>query len=145
MGFPPADIFDAGPAVVAFAPHPSRGRAISRPVIKDFESQEAEFDSGLLSADAAVAQAIQHEGEKPIVIADVQDNPGAGATSDTTGLLRALVEGKAQNAILALLNDPKTAATAHALGVGAQFNASLAACRGCPTWSLIRRRAECSH
>jgi len=132
MGFPPADIFDAGPAIVAFAPTQAEAERLADRVIKDFESREAEFDSGLLSAEAAVAQAIQHEGEKPIVIADVQDNPGAGATSDTTGLLRALVEGKAQNAILALLNDPKTADTAHALGVGAQFNASLGGMSGLP-------------
>ena len=32
---------------------------------------------------------------KPIVIADTQDNPGAGGDSDTTGMLRALVRNKA--------------------------------------------------
>ena len=32
---------------------------------------------------------------KPIIIADTQDNPGAGGDSDTTGMLRALVRNKA--------------------------------------------------
>ena len=32
---------------------------------------------------------------KPIVIADTQDNPGAGGDSDTTGMLRALVRNNA--------------------------------------------------
>jgi microcystin degradation protein MlrC len=30
---------------------------------------------------------------KPVVICDAQDNPGAGATGDTTGVLAALVDG----------------------------------------------------
>ena len=65
------------------------------------------------------------KGERPTVLADVQDNPGAGATSDTTGLLRALVQGGAQGAVLALLWDPEAAAEAHQAGAGARLALAL--------------------
>ena len=49
----------------------------------------------------------------------LQDNPGAGATSDTTGLLAALVREGAQRRLSGHpLGPGGTAATAHAAGVG---------------------------
>jgi len=80
----------------------------------------------------AVEIAVSHVGAKPVIIADVQDNPGAGATSDTTGLLSALVKGKARNAVFGLLNDPEVAAEAHKLGIDAVFEASLGGKSGLP-------------
>ena len=46
---------------------------------------------------------------KPVVLADTQDNPGAGGNGDTTGLLRTLIEQKAQDAVLGLLIDAPSA------------------------------------
>ena len=60
-----------------------------------------------------------------VVIADVQDNPGAGGTSDTTGLLTALVEEQADNALLGVMCDPEAAARAHGAGLGATFRGRL--------------------
>ena len=125
MGFPPADIFDAGPAVLAYAKSQREADQIADHLINDLHAREAEFDSALLSAEEAVRQAMSYEGDQPVVIADVQDNPGAGATSDTTGVLKALVAGQARNAVLALLHDPNVSARAHKLGVGATFEAAL--------------------
>jgi microcystin degradation protein MlrC len=125
MGFPPADIHDSGPAVVAYAPTQTDANAYADRIIQALEACETEFDSALLTAEVAVAKAMSYTGAKPVVIADVQDNPGAGATSDTTGLLKALVQGKATNAVLALLHDPECAVTAHELGVGAVFKTAL--------------------
>ena len=99
MGFPPADIYDAGPAVVAYAPTQAEADAHADRIIQTLEARETDFDSALLTAQSAVAKAMTYTGTKPVVIADVQDNPGAGATSDTTGLLKALVEGTAANAV----------------------------------------------
>jgi len=64
---------------------------------------------------------------KPVVIADTQDNPGAGGNSDTVGLLRALIRGKARNAALGLLYDPESALRAHQGGVGAELEFRLGA------------------
>jgi len=58
------------------------------------------------------------------VIADTEDNPGAGGDSNTTGLLRALLDAKAgqrypQQVAIGMLFDPDTAKAACEAGVGA--------------------------
>src|SRR3984885_8252027 len=62
---------------------------------------------------------------KPIIIADTQDNPGAGGDSDTTGMLRALVRNNAQRAAIGVICDPAAAKAAHAAGVGATVTLAL--------------------
>ena len=56
--------------------------------------------------------------KKPIVLADVQDNPGAGGTSDTVGLLAALMRNKAKGAVIGMLVDEGAAHEAVATGEG---------------------------
>ncbi len=125
MGFPAADIRDAGPSVVAYgSTQEAADRAVAT-LLDSLLAAEGRFDDPLLSAEAAVARAMAHDGSGPVVIADAQDNPGAGATSDTTGLLTALVAGKARGAVLALLDDPEVAASAHAAGIGAELETAL--------------------
>jgi microcystin degradation protein MlrC len=69
---------------------------------------------------------------KPIVIADTQDNPGAGGDSDTTGMLRALVRNKATKAAIGVISDPASANAAHAAGVGATVTLALGGKSGIP-------------
>ena len=59
------------------------------------------------------------------MIADVQDNPGAGGTADTTGLVRALIRAQSKGAIVGMINDPELAAAAHQAGVGAVIEGTL--------------------
>jgi microcystin degradation protein MlrC len=63
--------------------------------------------------------------DKPVVLADAQDNPGAGGTSDTTGLLAAMVRNGATGAVIAVMYDPAVAAQAHAAGVGGVLDTAL--------------------
>jgi microcystin degradation protein MlrC len=125
MGFPPADIFHSGPSIVAYAASQEEAEILADGLFQAFLDSENVFEDNLISAEAAVAEATAHTGSKPVVIADAQDNPGAGASSDTTGLLDALVQGNAQGAVLALLDDAEMAARAHEMGVGAEFSAML--------------------
>ena len=65
-----------------------------------------------------------------MVIADTQDNPGAGADSNTTGMLHALRAAGAGRrypgqVALGLLYDPAAARSAHAAGVGATLELSV--------------------
>jgi microcystin degradation protein MlrC len=62
---------------------------------------------------------------RPIVIADTQDNPGAGGDANTTGMLKALVDGKAEGAALGVFFDPDAVAAAQAAGVGATIKIAL--------------------
>ena len=75
---------------------------------------------------------MQQPSGKPIVLADVEDNPGAGATSDTTGLLHAMVEGGARGAYIGMFFDPDVVQIANALGLGKSFSTILGAKTGGP-------------
>ena len=81
-----------------------------------------------------MAEAIERasNASAPVVLADTQDNPGGGGTGDTTGMLRALVEGKATGAVLGVICDPDAAAAAHAAGVGAELSLQLGGKSGAP-------------
>ena len=125
MGFPPADVFHSGPSIVAYAGSQEQANNVAEGLLQSFLDAEDIFEDKLLSPEAAVAEAMAHTGIRTVVIADAQDNPGAGASSDTTGLLNALVRGNVRGAVLALLDDAETAVKAHEAGVGAEFSAFL--------------------
>ncbi len=124
-GFPPADIAECGAAVFACGGDADAVEAAVDELYRQVLAAEADFRFEVFAPDAAVARAMRHPGPGPVVLADAQDNPGAGATSDTTGLLDALVRGGARGAVLAILYDPEVAARAHAAGVGATLEAAL--------------------
>ena len=123
MGFPPADIPYCGPSILAYAETQDLADAEADRITQNFITCEKEFDPRLMTAAAAVETAVNLSG--PVVIADPQDNPGAGGTGDTTGILRAMVDADAQNTILGLLLDPASAAQAHEAGIGARISVSL--------------------
>jgi microcystin degradation protein MlrC len=90
-GFPPADIAECGPALVVYGRDQEAADAAADRILAAIKAKEGEFAGGLYTADEAVAEALRlaQHATKPIVLADIQDNPGAGGTSDTVGLLRA--------------------------------------------------------
>ncbi len=125
MGFTAADVVDTGPSVLAYSASPSDADELAAQMYAKLQAAEAQFDTALMTPREAVASAVRAAGSGPVVIADVQDNPGAGASADTTGLLRELVLQNAPSAILGLLHDPQLAAKAHKLGRGAEFAAEI--------------------
>ena len=62
------------------------------------------------------AMKIAKTASRPVVIADTQDNPGAGGTCDTTGMLKALVENDAGGAVVGILSDAAATEATHAAG-----------------------------
>ncbi len=121
-GFPAADFFDCGPSVVAYGRTQKDADAAADSFAANIVAQEAAFAGEVLTPDDGVrrAMAIAASGTtRPVVIADTQDNPGAGGNSDTMGMLRALVENDARRAAIGVIVDPEAAAAAHAAGPGA--------------------------
>ena len=139
LGFPPADIAECGPAALAYDADPDLARETAREIMAGFIHAEDDFDNALLDADEAVRAAMA-EPAGPVVLADAQDNPGAGGTSDTVGVLEALVRNHATGAALALLWDPEVAREAHARGEGSTFDAPLGGKSGRPGQSPFRGR-----
>ena len=96
-GFPAADFRDCGPSVFAYGRTQADADAAADKIVALVESHEDDFDGRIYSPDDGVRLAMElaKTATKPIIIADTQDNPGAGGDSDTTGMLRALVRNKA--------------------------------------------------
>jgi microcystin degradation protein MlrC len=134
FGFPPADIAECGPAVVAYAESQDAADRIADRLIASVREAEPDFAGKVWQPDEAVVHARRRaeEMKKPIILADTQDNPGAGGNSDSTGLLEALVRGQAQDAVFANLFDPKTAEIAHKAGQGAEITLGIGAWSGTP-------------
>ncbi|MCW5731952.1 MAG: M81 family metallopeptidase [Alphaproteobacteria bacterium] len=126
-GFPPADIQECGPSIFVYADSQEAADRAANGMLEEVLGREADFAVGLMAPADAVSHAMRraNSARRPVVLADVQDNPGAGGTSDTTGLLRALVEAGARGAVLGVLTDPEAARIAHAAGVGAEIELAL--------------------
>lgn len=124
-GFSGGDSPVTGASIIAHAPTQDHADRIADALLAQVIAAENAFDQPLPSPDVAVAQAMAFPHGKPVVLADVQDNPGGGGSSDTTGLLHALLEARVQGAMLGLLHDPDAAAAAHAAGIGATMTLGL--------------------
>lgn len=131
-GFPAADIPDCGGVVFGYGSDAARTRAAVQALLADICAREKDFAGRIYSADEGVTEALRRPRGKPIVLADTQDNPGAGGSSDTVGLLEALVRAKAEQAALAVMWDPASAAAAHKAGVGASLTLDIGGKSGAP-------------
>ena len=121
MAFPASDIEECAPMVWGYGDEAEI--AVSQ-LFKQV-SEPSQWQLEIFSARDAVERAclLAETNEKPVVIADTQDNPGAGGDSNTTGLLRALLEKSAGKRMpgkvaIGLIFDPAAAAMAVAAGVG---------------------------
>ena len=133
-GFPAADFPECGPVIWAYGHQPDAAQAsvdmLSRRMIDD----EAAWRVPFLSPDDAVREAMRlSEGaSRPVVIADTQDNPGAGGDANTMEMLHALVRQGAKGAAFGLIYDPDAAVAAHRAGVGTRIKLSLGGQSGVP-------------
>ena len=124
-GFPASDIRDCGPSVVAYARDQEAAENAASALAALIEEHEADFAGTVFTAEAGIEEAICLYNGKPIVIADTQDNPGGGGSSNTVGILRALVDRSVDGAALAIFYDPDAADAAHAAGCGCELELTL--------------------
>ncbi len=125
-GFPPADIADCGPAVLAYADSQAIADEVVEILAAEVAAAEPDF-AGRIYTPQEAADLAKAPASRPLVIADTQDNAGAGAASDTVGMVRALLAAEVEDVVLGLLYDPQTAAQAHAAGIGNTLRVSLGA------------------
>jgi microcystin degradation protein MlrC len=126
-GFPAADFAHCGPSVFAYGRTQADADVAADQLAAIIEGHESDFDGRIYTPDEGVRLAIElaKTASKPIIIADTQDNPGAGGDSDTTGMLRALVRNEAKRAAIGVICDPASARAAHAAGRGATVKLAL--------------------
>jgi microcystin degradation protein MlrC len=144
MGFPAADIPDCGPGAVVYADTQAAADEAADAIASSYAAAEGRFSGRAYAADAAVEQAIALAARAggPVVIADTQDNPGAGGVSATTGMLRALVAADAQSAAIGLIVDPETAKAAHDSGLGIRTRFRIGGHRDVPGDAPFEAEAE---
>jgi len=144
IGFPPSDTPDTGVSVYAYGTDQNAVERAADAVIGALHEAEPAFRDPLIPATDAVREAMRlsRETSAPVVIADPQDNPGAGGLGDSTGLLRALLDEGAQGAALSMFWDAKVATQAHEAGQGAEITVSLGGTHP-ETGRGVRPMSEC--
>jgi microcystin degradation protein MlrC len=125
-GFPMADFAECGMAVFGYGFKEKETAAAVERLRGAVADSEKNFAMELHAAPDAVRRA-KSRGTPgaPVILADTQDNPGAGGNGDTTGLLRSLIDQSAADAVLGMLIDPASAQRAHEAGKGASIGFQL--------------------
>lgn len=133
MGFPFADIHDAGVSILVTT---NGDRAAAERHADELAQWiwdlRDDLQPKLTKIEDVIAFAQAHADDGLILFADGSDNPGGGAPADGTVALRALIEAKLPGAVVGVLFDPETAAQAHAAGVGQFIDARIGA--KCDRW-----------
>ncbi len=140
-GFPMADFAECGMSIAGFG---ADERALDQAMAAlraRIEDAEKEFALELFSPGDAIRRAMQTGAiGLPTVLADTQDNPGAGGNGDTTGVLAALLAIKPQDAVLGMMIDPPAAKFAHEVGRNNTTGFSLGAISGVAGIEPVRAR-----
>ncbi len=119
-GFTAADIHDIGPSVtVTTDDNNPRGQQIAD-AFMDYAWAERAFTSvrhRTIPEAIAYAKAAGPR-DKPLVMAEVTDNPGSGHYGDATNILAAMIAADLQNAAFYAIYDPAAVQQGIAIGVG---------------------------
>ena len=127
-GFAFSDLAKNGLAVIVTA----RGDvAAARKLAEDIANRawkmRQRFQKSLTSIEDAVAEAVKNGEDKsrrPLIFADVADNPGGGGSGNTTWILAAFYEAGARGVLFGVFHDPDLAKMAHEQGADAAFEAT---------------------
>jgi microcystin degradation protein MlrC len=124
--FPWADVTDMGAKIVVVADgDKAKAAALAESLGRDFFAIRHETQPSYVAVGAAMDRARGHNDTRPLVLADVSDNAGGGAASDSTFVLQAMLDAKLTNAAIAIFWDPIAVRLAHEVGLGATLDLRL--------------------
>lgn len=119
MGFPFADIQDAGVSVLVTT---DGDEELAQRKADELASWlwdlRDDLTPQLTPMEDVMRFVDQHPEDGLTIVADGSDNPGGGAPCDGTVALRAMIDAGFQGGAVGVLFDPETAAQAHQAGVG---------------------------
>ncbi|WP_323614930.1 M81 family metallopeptidase [Pseudomonas putida] len=146
-GFPAADFGECGPVIWGYGTDEGALLKAVEALCQKIVQEESLWEVSFLSPDEAVqlAMSIAKTASKPVVIADTQDNPGAGGDSNTTGMIKALLRNGAKRAAVGLMFDPAAVQAAMAAGIGGHIEISLGGQSGVPGDSPLEAEFEVVH
>lgn len=124
-GFFHSDIYELGAAVLTVADgNGVLAQSCADALAESIWSVRGELTRKFYSPQEAIKQAMEAE-SGPIVLADVADNPGSGATMDSVELLRKLLEMGADDVAFAAVCDPQVVHQAARAGIGVRIQVEL--------------------
>ena len=130
-GFFAADIYEQGVSVLAVTDNdPDLAQRVADDIGGQIWDNRKHFKREFTDLDDAIDE-LNTSCKHPLVFADVADNPGSGATGDTTVLLRRLIERNVQDVAFAIIYDPETVEQAEKAGVGSTIDVKLGG-KQCP-------------
>lgn len=117
-GFPWGDMPEMGSKVLVYTDrNPVLAEKLAEEVHDAIWAIKDKTMPPLISINEAVAKACTDR-ERPLVLADISDNPGGGAPSDSTFILQALLDAGIEDVALGLVFDPQAVQICHQVGVG---------------------------
>ncbi|MGC2084362.1 MAG: M81 family metallopeptidase [Bradyrhizobium sp.] len=121
QGFATGDVPDMGSKVLVYADgDQAKAQRLARELADEVIGLRDQLMVRYLDVDTALDRALAADGG-PIVLADRSDNPGSGASGDSTFILRRLLERGITDAALGPLWDPIAVRIAFDAGVGARI------------------------
>ncbi len=120
-GFAYADTPFNGLTVVVTATEAEAAQSLAREIAAAGWARRERFRATLTSLDDAIALA--KSTTRPLVFADVADNPGGGGRGNTMWILEAFHRAGVRDALVGVIHDPALASEAHRVGEGASFQA----------------------
>ncbi len=116
-GFPYADVYEAGLSLVIVT---DNDRPLAHQLAGELCNyawqQRQSFARRLPPPAEAVTKALA--APSPVLLADVADNPGAGASGDSAAILKALLERGVSKAAIGTICDQEAVFACHAQGIG---------------------------
>ena len=142
-GFPWSDIKEMSSRMIAVTDNDKpKAEKLARELGMEFWGMRDKTQPPYVTLDTAMARAQSHNLPKPMVLADVSDNAGGGAASDSTFILRELLDRKIKDAAIAMFWDPGVVKLAFEVGEGAEFDLRLGGKLGPQSGAPIDCRAR---
>jgi microcystin degradation protein MlrC len=124
-GYPHTDVPIISTSVLATADGDAdAARAAAQSVARRVWEMREQFLQHLPGADEAIQQALAAN-KRPVIVAEVSDNPGGAGPGDGTHLLRALLAADTPETCFGFIYDPAVAQQAHQAGTGAMIDIRL--------------------
>ena len=125
-GFPWADVADMGSKVIVVGDgDKAKAETLARALGLEFFRLRHATQPAYTTLEQAMARAQTHNQAKPLVIADVSDNAGGGAASDSTVILQAMLEKGIKDGAIGMFWDPMAVRFAFEVGEGASLDIRL--------------------
>src|SRR5260370_216242 len=106
-GFPWADVADLGSKVVVVTDgDKAKAERLARELGMEFFRLRHETQPSYTTLDQAMARAATHNQPRPLILADVSDNAGGGAASDSTYILQAMLDKGITEGAIGMFWDP---------------------------------------